>query len=520
MLNIHESSFLFYRLLLLAGWVVAVAGGFMLDQYTRVIPFDRFHKEAGIIFIDAGKNLDAYQEMMDVPYDRFQEPGIIAKAGLQAYLNALPNKPYAGRVGSMRWLQVDPADTAFCRKWGDYLPNGSGEIPRFMIWHLLVPEAARADLPLRGKQVNRAQAKCAGALEAEFDMEQLFSHVFKAATDRGMGVRIDAYGPTRANPDRNSQRRLIFLKAAEGAEGDGAWAQQSEFDFYTFRLRISLSAPLRSWNGAWPGLAFFTFVSVLSWSLYRWLRRRDERRTAQRLQERSQELGSRQRREDVVYIRHELAQPLTGISGCLESLLMRLDKDDLPKEVLERDLRGAFRFTQWAMAFLGEMRERISGQVEWPRRNVAMAEVFREVAGLVKSDPRFHGIDLSISDGADLRVAASLAGLEMVLLNLLRNSAEAIHDEGRGGSISLWARAEGDGVKIRVEDDGPGIAQPEELFVPFKTTKSYGTGLGLVHCKSLVESFGGGIKGGNRMGGGAWFEIVLPRWGEESEERG
>jgi C4-dicarboxylate-specific signal transduction histidine kinase len=108
----------------------------------------------------------------------------------------------------------------------------------------------------------------------------------------------------------------------------------------------------------------------------------------------------------------------------------------------------------------------------------------------------------------------------MVLLNLLRNSAEAIHDEGRGGGISLWASADEDSVKIRVEDDGPGVAQPEELFVPFKTTKAYGTGLGLVHCKSLVESFGGSIKGGNRMEGGAWFDILLPPWGEEPEERG
>ena len=471
-----------------------------------------------MILFDVGKNLDAYQEMMDVPYDRFQEPGIIAKSGLQAYLNGLPSKPYVGRVGSIKWLEADPADASFCKKWGDYLPKDPLAHPRSILWHLFVPEAAKQVSRGRSNNGNRPRAGCAGALEAEFDTGQLFAHVFKAALERGMGVRVDTYGPTKASPDRNSQSRLVFLRPAEGEEGARPWTQQSEFDFYTFRLRIVLSAPLKSWNGIWPSLVFFTGGSVLNWSLYRWLRRREEKNAERRLQERGYELGSRQRREDVAFIRHELAQPLTGISGCLESLLMRMDNDDLPREVLERDLRAAFRFTQRAGAFLGEMRERIAGQVECQRRSVAVSEIFREVSALAEADSRFYGIALLVSERTELRVVASPAALEMVLLNLLRNSAEAIRDGNSGGSISLYAMAEENSVKIRVEDDGPGINQPEELFVPFKTTKAYGTGLGLVHCKSLVESLGGSIRGGNRMEGGAWVEITLPLRSEDFGE--
>lgn len=474
--------------------------------------------------------LDAYQEMQDVPYDRFQLPGIIAKGGLQVYLDGLPAKPYIGRIGSMKWLPAErSADDSFCRKWGGI----EGRNPQVMVWHLRVPGTVlppqlvlAGKPPLNPRAVPAArgpQAHCAGALEVKFDTEKLFAHVFKAATDAGMGVRVEAYGPTRANPDRNSEGGQVFLRNPQGGEGTGPWTQESSVDFYTFRLHIALSAPVRYWNAEWPGLVFFTVGGTLSWIVYRRAMRRDERirrmneETKERsLQDYNRELSLRQRREDVAFIRHTLAQPLTGISGCLEGLLIRLDDDNLPREVLERDLRDAFRFSEHARASLGEIREQLADQVERQRRNVAVAEVFQGVADLAGADSRFHGIGLSVKGAADLRVMASPAALEMVLLNLLRNSAEAIRDEGKGGGISLEAGAEAGMVKIRVEDDGPGLGWPGELFVPFRTSKDYGTGLGLVHCKSLVESFGGSIKGGNRMEGGAWFEIALPALPEDA----
>jgi len=489
---------------LAGGWTLALVGGAALDQYLRVRPLADFHAQANEIFAGVEKNLVDYQEMMDVAYDTFQTPGIITKEGRQGYLDRLQTKP--GQLGGIQWKAGPfPLDSFLCKKWS----NIKRPAPTSLTWHLPLPGTAK---PAR----NRPQAVCAGALEATFDVEKLFAHLFKAAIDQQMGIRIDAYGPTSSSLEdmehkKEHEEPQIFIKQAR-AEDSGPWSKDNNFAFYTFRLHVVLSAPKQAWNAEWPGVVFFTLGSALAWALYRLSRQRDERS----LQDRGHQLGLRQRGEDVAFIAHELAQPLTAISGCLESLLVRLNRDDLPAEILARDLPVAFQQARRASDFLEEIRGQVAGQGDRQRRSVAVGEVFRSVAALARVDSRFHDITLAAKGGADLHVMASPAALEMVLLNLLRNSAEAIRDEGQGGAIVLEARPEGEQVKIRLEDDGPGISQPDELFQPFKSTKDYGTGLGLVHCKHQVGRFGGSIKGGNRAEGGAWFEIVLPVASEES----
>jgi len=493
-----------YKLLLAGGWALAVAGGYWLDQYLRVVPLAAFHEQAAEIFDDAENHMIAYQAMMDGPYDRFQKPRMITKDDPQGYLNSLPNEPYPGLLHKLQWKPWDDADPAvgvFCEKWSDI--GGPGR--SILTWHLPVPGIAK----LAG---NRPQPGCVGSLEAEFDLRKLFARLFKAATEKGFGVRIDAKGAHKSDPDKiNHETPRIF--ATDGhAEASGPWTKETNIAFHTFSLHIVLSAPRRGWNAEWPGWTFFTLGSVSSWALYRMSRRRDERN----LQDRGHQLGLRQRGEDVAFIAHELAQPLTGISGCLEGLLVRSNRGDLPAEILARDLSAAFQLAQRAGDFLEEIRGQVAGQSEGQRRAVAVSEVFRSVAALAGVDSRFHDIALLVKEGgSELRVMAGKAALEMVLLNLLRNSAEAIHDEGRGGTVSLEARVEGDWVKLRVTDDGPGIGQPDALFQPFRSSKDYGTGLGLVHCKRQVERLGGSIEGGNRPEGGAWFEIALPVCGEE-----
>jgi len=479
---------------------MALAGGYWLNQYLLVRPQDRFYEQVNEIFADVENHLIAYQSMMDGPYDRFQKPGMITKDDPQGYLNSLPNEPYPGLLHKIQWKPwvAGAAARAFCKKWS----NIEGPGRSVLVWHLPVPGTAKLAR-------NQPRPGCAGALEAEFDLNKLFARLFKAATDKAMGVRIDAKGAQQSEPDKIDHEEPRIFVSDGYVEDSGPWSKDTNIAFHTFNLHIVLSASRKGWNAEWPAWTFFTLGGVLSWALYRISRRRDERS----LQDRGHQLGLRQRGEDVAFIAHELAQPLTGISGCLESLLVRLNRDDLPAEILARDLSAAFQLARRASDFLVEIRGQVAGQGDRQRRAVAVGEVFRDVAALARVDSRFHDIALAAKGGADLCVMASPAALEMVLLNLLRNSAEAIRDEGQGGAISLEARAEGDWVKLRVEDDGPGISQPDELFQPFRSTKDYGTGLGLVHCKRQVERFGGNIKGGNRADGGAWFEIALPAAG-------
>jgi signal transduction histidine kinase len=74
-----------------------------------------------------------------------------------------------------------------------------------------------------------------------------------------------------------------------------------------------------------------------------------------------------------------------------------------------------------------------------------------------------------------------------------------------------WADVDGH-VEVRIEDEGPGLAQTANLFVPFFTTKPKGSGIGLALCRQIVEAHGGRVKLHNRTDGpGCVAEVWLPR---------
>jgi signal transduction histidine kinase len=100
-----------------------------------------------------------------------------------------------------------------------------------------------------------------------------------------------------------------------------------------------------------------------------------------------------------------------------------------------------------------------------------------------------------------------------VLFNIILNAIQAMEE---GGTLSIVTEAGEKGgrksVRIIVSDTGRGIP-PEELdkiFVPFFTTKTQGTGLGLPICKQLLEQHGGTITVESRVGRGTTFTIDLP----------
>jgi len=100
--------------------------------------------------------------------------------------------------------------------------------------------------------------------------------------------------------------------------------------------------------------------------------------------------------------------------------------------------------------------------------------------------------------------------LRQVLLNLLKNAAEA---SGPGGRVALEVVAEaGGGVRVTVDDTGPGLSAQARarLFEPFFTTKETGTGLGLAVSQGIVRAHGGELEAGDAPGGGARFTLRIP----------
>jgi two-component system sensor kinase FixL len=109
-------------------------------------------------------------------------------------------------------------------------------------------------------------------------------------------------------------------------------------------------------------------------------------------------------------------------------------------------------------------------------------------------------------------VLADKVQVQQVLLNLIRNAIEAMHDSTvRELTVSALREAEGM-VTISVADTGMGIAPDvaEQLFQPFFTTKREGMGVGLSICRTIVEAHGGRIWAEGNPGGGTVFKFTLP----------
>src|SRR5882762_5453623 len=113
-------------------------------------------------------------------------------------------------------------------------------------------------------------------------------------------------------------------------------------------------------------------------------------------------------------------------------------------------------------------------------------------------------------------VSGDEALLRQALLNLARNAAEAAADHPGGGRVIIRGEIEQSGVmlgqRISISDNGPGIPADAltKIFVPFYTTKTNGTGLGLAVVQKIIVQHGGTIEARNQSQGGAEFILWLP----------
>ncbi|MBS9445074.1 sensor histidine kinase [Xylella fastidiosa] len=145
-----------------------------------------------------------------------------------------------------------------------------------------------------------------------------------------------------------------------------------------------------------------------------------------------------------------------------------------------------------------------------PRERVLLADLFQTVQLLLRSSvPDCIALRIEECDEY-LSVEANYTELQQCLLNLALN---AIHAMPTGGCLTLVAqRHDGDRICISVTDTGIGMSEETRarLFSPFFTTKSDGTGLGLISCKRIAESYGGLIQVCSELGVGTRFDLILP----------
>jgi len=114
-----------------------------------------------------------------------------------------------------------------------------------------------------------------------------------------------------------------------------------------------------------------------------------------------------------------------------------------------------------------------------------------------------------VESGPEVVVSADGDQLEQLLINLIRNGVDATRETG--GVVTVGWEIGAETLLVRVLDEGPGVAETANLFVPFFTTKPHGSGIGLVLSRQIAEAHGGTLTLRNRTPGpGAEARLVLP----------
>ena len=195
--------------------------------------------------------------------------------------------------------------------------------------------------------------------------------------------------------------------------------------------------------------------------------------------------------------------PIKSISGSLQTMLRR---SSLPEGVGDDVERGLEVISSRSEA-LGRFMASYAKLARLPQPELAPTRVAALVQGVADLETRV-GVD--VVGGVDVSLQADPDQLEQALINVLKNAVEATL-EAEGEFVTIrWLTRSGN-LHILVEDDGPGLGDTGNLFVPFFTTKQGGSGIGLVLSRQIAEGHGGTLELENRADGrGARARITLP----------
>ena len=232
--------------------------------------------------------------------------------------------------------------------------------------------------------------------------------------------------------------------------------------------------------------------------------REEERRTWQRL---------------IRVLGHELSNSLAPIKSIAGSLSSRVSNTAMDSEV-RSDLQRGLEIIEARSASLHRFLEAYRRLAQMPApalREITLGPLVARAAGLETR------LKVCVEPGPDLAFQADPDQLEQMLINLIRNAADAVLETRTAEEQTAKAASQKNGVVVRwdadreevtlaIEDEGPGLLNPANVFTPFYTTKPSGSGVGLVLSRQIAEAHGGSIDIANRPSGrGCVVRVILPR---------
>jgi two-component system, NtrC family, nitrogen regulation sensor histidine kinase NtrY len=219
---------------------------------------------------------------------------------------------------------------------------------------------------------------------------------------------------------------------------------------------------------------------------------------------------------------HELNNSLAPIISIAGSLNARLSAMNLDAEHLQ-DFERGLSIIEARAASLNRFLQAYRRLAQMPPPVLKQCSISMLVKRVAALETR---VNIKVIPGPDIVLMVDPDQIEQMLINLLRNGAEAalgssIPEENSNGSKNLagesepevvltWKLTDKD-VVLTIEDNGPGLMNAANVFVPFYTTKPGGSGIGLVLSRQISESHGGSLELANRSGQrGCAVKVTLP----------
>jgi two-component system, NtrC family, nitrogen regulation sensor histidine kinase NtrY len=202
---------------------------------------------------------------------------------------------------------------------------------------------------------------------------------------------------------------------------------------------------------------------------------------------------------------HEMNNSLAPIKSLAASLESLLQRDPLPTDWKDDASAGLNSIASRADS-LGRFLQAYTRLTKLPPPQKQEVDVGTLIQRVVDLEPR---LKVKIIPGPITVIRADAAQIEQVLINLVHNAVDAAFETN--GEVAIGWREKEDVVDIFVQDEGHGIMNPANLFVPFFTTKPEGSGIGLPLSRQIAEAHGGSLTLTNRDGGkGAEALLRLP----------
>jgi two-component system nitrogen regulation sensor histidine kinase NtrY len=202
---------------------------------------------------------------------------------------------------------------------------------------------------------------------------------------------------------------------------------------------------------------------------------------------------------------HELNNSLAPIKSIAGSLELLVQREPLAEDWRDDAVRGLSIISSRSES-LSRFMGAYARLAKLPRPQLAPLEAGAWIRRVASLEQRLTPV---VRPGPTVEIQGDRDQLEQVLINLLRNAVDASLETGGGVTLS-WSRS-GAHLEVLIQDEGPGLSNTANLFVPFFTTKPGGSGIGLVLSRQIAEAHGGSVDLRNRTPGpGCEARLVLP----------